>query len=88
MNAHVDPAKFVAKKAILPLSCPPRGLSRLESAAYICVSASKFDEMVKDGRMPKPRPIDARNVWDRMELDAYFTNLPHTEENDPWANIE
>lgn len=41
----------------LPPSLPPRGLSRAQAAAYIGVSPSLFDEMVQDGRMPKPTRI-------------------------------
>jgi predicted DNA-binding transcriptional regulator AlpA len=55
----------------------PRGLNRLEAAHYIGVSPPKFDEMVADRRMPKPREIDRRIVWDRVELDMAFTDLPH-----------
>lgn len=66
----------MAKPDVLPLSCPPRGLSRVEAAAYVGVSVAKLDEMVKDGRMPKPKRIDARTVWDRLALDAAFAALP------------
>jgi predicted DNA-binding transcriptional regulator AlpA len=55
---------------------PRRGLSRIESAMYLGISPSKFDEMVKDGRMPKARSIDGRKVWDIHELDAAFDELP------------
>jgi predicted DNA-binding transcriptional regulator AlpA len=61
---------------VLPLSLPPRGLSRMESAAYVGVSASLFDMMVKDGRMPPPKRINARTVWDRHRLDTAFLALP------------
>ena len=61
---------------VLPPSLPPRGLSREEAAAYIGVSPSKFDEMVKDKRMPAPKRIDRRTVWDRRRLDAAFEALP------------
>lgn len=54
----------------------PRGLSRDESARYIGVGTTKFDEMVADGRMPKPKRVDGRTVWDRAALDLYFTDLP------------
>jgi hypothetical protein len=40
------------------------------------VGSTKFDEMVKDGRMPKPKRVDGRTVWDRIALDAAFTDLP------------
>lgn len=76
-----------AKNNVLPMSCPPRGLSRVEGAAYIGVSVGKFDEMVADGRMPSPRPIDRRLVWDRLELDAAFSDLPHVEEENPWDQV-
>src|SRR5262252_2990104 len=53
----------------LPPSLPPRGLSRSEAAAYLGISASLFDELVKDGRMPPPKRINSRTVWDRKRLD-------------------
>ncbi len=40
---------------ILPASLAPRGLSRVQSAAYVGTGVTKFDEMVSDGRMPKPK---------------------------------
>jgi predicted DNA-binding transcriptional regulator AlpA len=58
----------------------PRGLSRIEAATYIGVSASLFDQMVKDGRMPGPKIINSRTVWDRHQLDMYFQNLPEKDE--------
>jgi predicted DNA-binding transcriptional regulator AlpA len=63
-------------KYVLPTSLPPRGLSRVEAAQYIGVSPSLFDQMVEDGRMPKPKPINARKVWDRLKLDQAFEALP------------
>ncbi len=62
----------------------PRGLSRAGAADYIGVSPGKFDEMVKDGRMPPPRRIDARKVWDRHALDLAFDELPVEGEANPW----
>jgi predicted DNA-binding transcriptional regulator AlpA len=56
----------------LPLSLAPRGLSRVQAAEYIGVGVTKFDEMVDDGRMPKPKRIDGRVIWDRIKLDAAF----------------
>ena len=50
----------------LPLSLTPRGLSRGQAAEYIGVGVTKFDEMVDDGRMPRPKRIDGRLVWDRV----------------------
>jgi predicted DNA-binding transcriptional regulator AlpA len=55
---------------------PRRGLSRMEGAIYVGVSATLFDEMVKDGRMPKPKRINGRVVWDIWALDEAFSELP------------
>lgn len=65
-------------------SQPRRGLSRDESAVYIGVSTRKFDEMVVDGRMPKPKGIDARRVWDISALDIAFDALPSEGDVNPW----
>lgn len=58
------------------ISYPPRGLSRDEAARYVGVGTTKFDEMVADKRMPKPKRIDGRTVWDRIAIDAAFSELP------------
>jgi hypothetical protein len=55
---------------------PRRGLSREESAIYVGVSPSKFDEMRKDGRIGPPRLIDGRKVWDIYALDQAFDAFP------------
>src|SRR4029078_2801811 len=56
---------------------PRRGLSRTEAAMYLGISPSNFDGMVEDARMPRPRLIDGRKIWDVYELDMAFDNLPH-----------
>ena len=55
---------------------PRRGLSHDEAAIYVGVSAGKFDEMVGDGRMPAPRRIDGRKIWDIRDLIWLLTLLP------------
>lgn len=62
-----------------PISYPPRGMSRDEAARYIGVSATKFDELVSSRRMPPPKKIDGRVVWDRLRLDAAFSDLDERE---------
>lgn len=57
-------------------SYPPRGMSREAAALYIGVGTTKFDEMVADRRMPSPKRIDGRVVWDRVDLDGAFSDLP------------
>jgi predicted DNA-binding transcriptional regulator AlpA len=76
------------RQDILPTSLPPRGLSRVQAAAYIGVSPSLFDEMVKDGRMPKPVRINARTVWDRLQLDEAFAALSDSgTDSEPWNRV-
>ena len=65
-------------------SIQPRGLSRTEAASYIGISPSLFDEMVKDGRMPRPKRINHRTVWDRLVLDEAFELLPGDSKQNPW----
>lgn len=75
-------------KNVLPPSLPPRGLSRQEAAAYVGISPSLFDMLVKDGRMPAPKRINARTVWDRLQLDAAFAALPSNDETvNPWDEM-
>ena len=72
----------------LPHSLPPRGLSREQAAAYVGISPSLFDSLVKDGRMPAPKRINARTVWDRLQLDAAFAALPSNDASvNPWDEI-
>jgi predicted DNA-binding transcriptional regulator AlpA len=65
-------------------SIVPRGLSRAEAACYVGVSPSLFDAMVKDGRMPSPKRINSRTVWDRKRLDEAFDALPGGNSDNPW----
>lgn len=60
---------------------PPRGLGRDEAARYIGVGTTKFDEMVADRRMPRPKRVDGRVLWDRIALDAAFSDLPEEAAN-------
>ena len=72
---------------VLPASLPPRGLSRVEAASYVGISASLFDQMVADGRMPGPKRINRRAIWDRLRLDRAFDELPDDgDRDDPWES--
>lgn len=77
----------------LPLVQPPVriGLSRAEAAEYIGVGITLFDQMVTDGRMPKPKLINSRKVWHRDQLHAAFAALPeegHTPTPpSPWNDL-
>ena len=73
---------------VLPQSLPPRGLSREEAAAYVGISPSLFDALVKDGRMPSPKRINIRTVWDRIQVDAAFAALPGDDSPaNPWDEM-
>jgi hypothetical protein len=72
----------------LPLGVMPRGLSRVQSAEYVGVSPTKFDELVDDGRMPKPKRIDGRRLWDVRALDRAFDRLDgEAEAEDAWGKM-
>jgi hypothetical protein len=45
------------------------------------VGPTLFDAMVADGRMPKPKRAISRTLWDRVQLDAFFTDLPGEDGN-------
>ena len=66
-------------------AAPRRGMSRVEAAQYIGVSASTFDSMVKGREMPQPVRIGSRTVWDIHALDASFDALVNVEAKNPWA---
>jgi predicted DNA-binding transcriptional regulator AlpA len=62
-------------------------MSRIEAAEYMGVSPSLFDTMVRDGRMPGPKLINTRTVWDRFALDRAFDQLPNRDQaaDDEWS---
>ncbi len=47
----------------------------MEAATYVGISPTKFDQLVADGKMPKPKQIGGRKVWDVRELDPAFDEL-------------
>jgi predicted DNA-binding transcriptional regulator AlpA len=66
------------KVSFLPVGYVLRLLNREQSAEYINASASLFDAMSDDGRMPKPRELSqGRLAWDVRELDFAVDRLPH-----------
>jgi hypothetical protein len=77
--------------SVLPPSLPPLGLRRIVAAEYVGVSPTLFDEMVRDGRMPGPKRVNTRVIWDRRQLEEAFAALPTdgaeaTDEN-PWDEV-
>ena len=65
-----------------------RGLSRTEAAEYVGISGTKFGQLVQENRMPSPKKIDGRYVWDVYALDAFFDALDPAEDagaqKNPW----
>ena len=61
-----------------------RGFNQSEAADYIGVGTTKFDDLVNQRRMPQPREIDKRTVWDVCELDEYFEKLPQRGDERVW----
>lgn len=76
-----DPSPTNSRRAL----APRRGLNRVEAAIYVGVSPSKFDQMVADERMPRPKKIDCRKVWDIRALDLAFDELTEGDANE-WDN--
>jgi hypothetical protein len=66
------------------------GLSRAEAAEYIGVGVTLFDQMVADGRLPKPKLANSRKVWHRERLAEAFAELPEEgqgqESSSPWMD--
>jgi excisionase family DNA binding protein len=73
-----------------PIWWEPKALSAGQAAAHLGISRSKFDELVKDGRMPQPRRVDGRRLWDRREVEECFEMLPRAgaPETEPWGQME
>lgn len=54
------------------------------AAEYVGCSPRKFDDMVREGEMPRPRLIGSKKVWDAQELDEAFDALPRYGEANEW----
>ena len=87
----MPPKAFIAGK--LPIR---RGLDENEAAVYLSLSPSFFRKLVVQGRMPRPRLVGERRIWDVEELDLAFKALPReggdaepifqSDEMDSWAD--
>jgi predicted DNA-binding transcriptional regulator AlpA len=83
----------MAKQDALPPTLRPRLVSREAAAAYVSVSPTTFDQMVKDGRMPRPKILGGRRIaWDVQTLDLAVDSLPVDGQNNPaddtWGDID
>lgn len=67
------------------VALPPRALRREDAAAYVAMSGTKFDQLVSDGRMPKPFRVDGCVLWDVRKLDlAYEVMAGDDGGGNPW----
>jgi hypothetical protein len=55
---------------------PPRWMRRVEAARWVGMSPSKFDQLIKEGRLPPPKMIDGVLLWDHYRLDAAVELFP------------
>ena len=72
------------------LNYPRLGLSREEAAQHIGIGTTLFDKMVADGRMPPPKCINTRRVWNRIAVEQAFAELPDdgpVKDDNPWNSI-
>lgn len=69
---------------------PPLGMSRIEAAHYVGVSPTMYDTLVRDGRMPQPKVVNSRVIWDRRKIEVFFSALPdraaNPAEQDGWGD--
>jgi predicted DNA-binding transcriptional regulator AlpA len=77
----------MARQTALPDTLSPRLIGREASAAFLGVSPTKFDEMVNDSRMPRPKRIDGRKLWDVRALNAKVDELPDDKPRKPEREI-
>ena len=76
-----------------PLLLQPIGLSRDESARFIGIKPTLFDQLVADGRMPPPLRINRRRVWSRIEIESAFASLStdavtaETDDENEWDDV-
>ena len=54
---------------------PRRGLRHDEAATFVGVTQPTFDQMVSDGRLPRPVELEGELVWDGMQLDRALDRL-------------
>jgi len=59
---------------VLPMSLPPRGLTKEQAAAYCgCESVEAFNDWVRRGLVPKS--MNGTHRWDRKALDRALDRL-------------
>jgi hypothetical protein len=67
----------------------PRGLSRIDAAAYVGVGTTLFDQLVAAGKIPRPFRLEGRVLFDRRRLDAAIDDMQDdlTPASDVWDDV-
>ena len=64
----------------ITLNFAPAVLGREHAAAYVALSVSSFEQLVRERQIPQPRQLSARRVgWLRAELDDWSARRPASE---------
>ena len=66
----------------------PIAVSKVQAAAMLNISPSKFAELVLDGSMPSARCVGSRRIWIVSELYSCAACLPLLDEEDTWADVK
>ena len=64
------------KSAVRGHALSPRLVARADAAYYVGVGTTLFDDLVRQGVMPRPKAIGSRRLWDLRELDKAIDELP------------
>jgi predicted DNA-binding transcriptional regulator AlpA len=83
----------MTRQIALPPTLAPRLINREAAAAYVCVSPNTFDEMVKVGRMPRPKRLNGKRIaWDVRALDVAVDQLPaetaDAAADESWSDVD
>lgn len=62
------------------LNFAPAVLGREHAAAYVALSVSSFEQLVRERQIPQPRQLSAKRVgWLRAELNDWSARRPASE---------
>ncbi len=73
MPRRTDPLRAGARDHILPLSLPPRGLTREQAAAFVGLGVTAFDKARAEGHYPHPTLPGGR--YDRALLELAMSRM-------------
>lgn len=67
---------------------PRRGLRRKEAALYVGVSPTKFDELIKQGLLPRSINLGGCVIWDVRALDETLDSFFGGDDANPWDQAQ